>query len=173
MRMRVDPPTMNTRMEKSSGETMSDSVRKFAPVLAALALAGAVFSATAMTTGQTARGGPFVSGGIGKSEIVALDAQRDRYSLWVITAAKASGAYLADVRVRVIDEKKAVVLEHTMAGPWMLVDLPLGRFTVEASYGGQSFTRATTIHAGDRHQMVFYFDVAADVLPKTPAAATK
>jgi hypothetical protein len=154
---------------------MSDSVMRFAPVLAALALASAVFApvAMAMTTGQTARGGPFVSGGIGESEIVALDAQRDRYSLWVITAAKVSGAYLADVRVRITDEKKAVVLEHTMAGPWMLVDLPLGRFSVEASYGGQSFTRATTIHAGDRHQMVFHFDVAADVLPKTPETAKR
>jgi hypothetical protein len=102
---------------------MSDSVMRFAPVLAALALASAVFApvAMAMTTGQTARGGPFVSGGIGESEIVALDAQRDRYSLWVITAAKVSGAYLADVRVRITDEKKAVVLEHTMAGPWMPV----------------------------------------------------
>jgi hypothetical protein len=171
--MRFDPPTMNTRMEQGSGGTMSDSVMRVAPVLATLALASAAFSATAMTTGQTARGGPFVSGGIGESEIVALDAQRDRYSLWVITAAKVSGAYLADVRVRIIDEKKAVVLEHTMAGPWMLVDLPLGRFTVEASYGGQSITRATTIHAGDRHQMVFHFDVAADVLPKTTDAAKK
>jgi hypothetical protein len=173
--MCFDPPTMNARVETRPGETMSDSVMKFASALAALAIASAAFSvtATAMTTGQTARGGPFVSGGIGESEIVALDAQRDRYSLWVITAAKVSGAYLADVRVRITDEKKALVLEHTMAGPWMLVDLPLGRFTVEASYGDQTFTRATTIHAGDRHQMVFHFDVAADVLPKSPEAVKK
>jgi len=148
---------------------------KFARAKTALVIASAVFSATVMaaSAGQTARGGAFVSGGIGEGEIVALDAQREKYSLWVITAAKVSGAYLADVRVRITDENKALVLEHTMAGPWMLVDLPLGRFTVEASYGGQAFSRATTIHPGDRHQMVFYFDVAADVLPTTAEGAKK
>ena len=133
---------------------------------ALLALAAAAPAAFAEASGRTALGGAYVSGGIGEGEIAALEAQRDKYSLWVITAAKVSGAYLADVRVRITDAKKAVVLDHTMAGPWLLVDLPLGRYEVEASYQGQSLTRPTTIHAGDRHQIVFYFDVPADVLPK-------
>jgi hypothetical protein len=141
----------------------------------ALSIAAAVVASTAIaqTSGRTALGGTFVSGGIGESEIAALDAQRDRYSLWVITAAKLSGAYLADVRVRITDANRKLVLEHSMVGPWLLVELPLGRFEVEASYDGRTITRATTIHAGDHHQMVFYFDVAADVLPKSTDAAKK
>jgi hypothetical protein len=141
--------------------------------LAAAVLALVASTAMAVTAGQTALGSPFVSGGIGESEIAALDAQRDKYSLWVITAARVSGAYLADVRIRISDAKKTPVLEHTMAGPWLLVELPVGRYDVEASYGGQAFSRATTIHPGDHHQMVFHFDVAADVLPKSPEPAKK
>jgi hypothetical protein len=133
------------------------------------ALAAAAPAARAEASGRTALGGAYVSGGIGEGEIAALDAQRDRYSLWVITAAKVSGAYLADVRVRIVDAKKALVFDHTLAGPWLLVDLPLGRYDVEASYQGQTMTRPTAIHAGDRHQIVFYFDVPADVLPKETA----
>ena len=142
--------------------------RSFACIAVLLAVAAAP-AAVAETTGRTVLGGAYVSRGIGEGEITQLDAQRDRYSLWVITAAKVSGAYLADVRVRITDAKKALVLEHTMAGPWLLVDLPLGRYDVEASYQGKSLSRPTTIHAGDRHQMVFYFDVPAEVLPKEPA----
>lgn len=95
-----------------------------------------------------------------------MQAQRDRYSLWVITAAKGSGAYLADVNVRITDAGKKQVLEHAMAGPWLLVDLPPGRYEVEASFRGERHSRATRIEAGDRHQIVFYFDVPAETLPK-------
>lgn len=147
---------------------MNRVCRSGAAVVLLLSLAS-VPAAFAQTTGRTALGGVYVSGGIGEGEIAKLDAQRDKYSLWVVTAAKASGAYLADVRVRITDARKAVVLDHAMTGPWLLVDLPLGRYDVEASYKGQNMTRPTTIHAGDRHQMVFYFDVPADVLPKEAA----
>lgn len=155
---------------------MGRSFVKITRLPVALAIAAlAIFASTAMavTAGKTARGGAFVSGGIGEGEIAALEAQRDKYSLWVITAVKVSGAYLADVRIRITDAKKTRVLEHTMAGPWLMVDLPVGRYDVEASYGGQAASRATTIHTGDHHQMIFYFEVAADVLPKSPEAAKK
>ncbi|MGE5338251.1 MAG: carboxypeptidase regulatory-like domain-containing protein [Gemmatimonadota bacterium] len=153
------------------GHTFSSVARKCAA--SAIIIALSTSTALAMESGQTARGGAFVSGGIGAGEIAALDAQRGKYSLWLITAAKTSGAYLADVRIRITDEKKATVLQTTMAGPWLLVDLPVGRYEVEASYRGQTFDRPTTIHAGDHHQMVFYFDVAADVLPKDAAEAAR
>jgi hypothetical protein len=126
----------------------------------------AVTAAAAQTTGRTALGGDFMSGGIGEGEIATMQAQRGNYALWVRTAAKGSGAYLSDVHVRIADAKKAIVFNHVLDGPWLLVDLPPGRYEVQASYHGQTFSRATTVHAGDRHQMVFYFDVVADVLPK-------
>lgn len=145
--------------------------RKLALLCTLVALIAAAPAAIAQTTGRTALGGAYASGGIGADEIAALDAQRAKYSLWLVTAAKTGGAYLSDVHVRITDAKKALVLDHTMAGPWLLVDLPLGRYDVEASYGGQTFTRPTTIHAGDRHQIVLYFDVAAELLPKEQEAA--
>ncbi len=153
------------------GSTFSNVARACAASAMMIALAASTAQAT--VSGQTTRGGAFVSGGVGADEIAALDAQRSKYSLWLITAAKVSGAYLADVRIRIIDEKKTPVLETTMAGPWLLVDLPTGRYEVEASYRGQTFDRPTTIHAGDHHQMVFHFDVPADVLPKDAAEAAR
>jgi len=137
--------------------------------------ASIVFAAALMATasmgmswGTTTRVGAFASGGVGESEILALDAERVRYSLWDITAGKLSGAYLADVRVRIADAKKGLALDQKPEGPWLLVNQPPGRFEVEATLGDQSLKRATTIHARDHHQLVVYFDVAADAWPKTP-----
>lgn len=130
----------------------------------ATAAAGAC-SATALTRGMTADGAPFVEGGIGADETSALDAQRDQYSLWLITAVRVSGAYLADVQLRIADERGRMVLERQMTGPWLLVNLPLGRYQLQASYRGQTLRRTTTIHAGDHHQVIFHFSVEGEMQP--------
>ena len=58
--------------------------------ICALCLVGSV---QAVQQGATARGDPYLSGGVSKAEQVSLHAQRERFSLWVITAAKKSDAY--------------------------------------------------------------------------------
>ena len=132
----------------------------------ALCLAG---SAQAVQEGATSQGYRYLSGGVSEEEQVSLHAQRERFSLWVITAAKKSGAYLSDVRVKVTDSQQQVVFDAPLDGPWLLIDLPLGRYVVEARVNGETQQRVTTIHPGDHHQAFFYFDVDADVSPQSHA----
>ncbi len=141
--------------------------------VAAAALALAATGAVALTRGATDQGWPFISGGIGQGEIASLDAERSRYSLKVVTAARVTGAFLAEVSVRVKNAEGRAVFERKLDGPVLLIDLPLGRFTVEASFRGEQHEKVTTIHAGDRHEMFFYFDVAADVLPDPKSAPVR
>lgn len=140
--------------------------RAAAVMLAALPVALATPAALALTRGASTRGWAFLDGGVGREEIESMEAERARYSLWIITAARLSGAYLADAEVSITDEKGAKVFERRLSGPWLMIDLPLGRYEVVARVGQESQARATTIHAGDHHQMVFHFNVQADVLPK-------
>ncbi len=128
-------------------------------------------SAQSVQTGTTAEGRAFVSGGVSDEEQVSLHAQREQFSLWVITAAKASGAYLSDVQVKVTDSQEQVVFDAPLEGPWLMIDLPLGRYVVEARLNGETQRHITTIHPGDHHQAFFYFGVDADVLPQRPAPA--
>ena len=86
--------------------------------------------------------------------------------LWIMTAARTSGAHLADVDVAIVNDKGERVFERHLDGPWLMIDLPLGRYEVHARTGEQAQSRITTIHPGDHHQIVFYFDVEAEVLPK-------
>ncbi|MDE2300189.1 MAG: hypothetical protein KGK18_18730, partial [Burkholderiales bacterium] len=110
--------------------------------------------------------------GVGSDELRALHAQREQYSLWVVTAARPSGAYLADVLVKVFDAKHEVVFDRRLAGPWLFIELPPGRYEVQATHKAETQTKVTTIHPGDHHQMLFYFDVAAQVLPPASKAAS-
>jgi len=133
------------------------------PLIAALA----VPPASALTRSQSAQGWAFLEGGVGRAEIESMDAEKGKYSLWIITAARVSGAYLADVELSIADAKGVKVFERRLQGPWLFIDLPLGSYEVRARVGKETVARGTMIHPGDHHQMVLYFDVEGDV-PQKP-----
>jgi hypothetical protein len=122
--------------------------------------------AVAMTDGKTAQGEPYVTGGIGTGELDSLEKQRGRFSLRVLTAAKGSGAFLADAMVKIVDASGKTVLETTADGPWLYVNLKPGDYKLTVTYRTQVKQQATRIHTGDRHEIFFYFDAAVDRLPK-------
>jgi hypothetical protein len=119
-----------------------------------------------MTRGQSAQGWKFLEGGVGATETEGMESERANYSLWIMTAARTSGAHLADAQVTIVNDKGEGVFERRLDGPWLMIDLPLGRYEVRARTGEQAQSRITTIHPGDHHQIVFHFDVEGGVLPK-------
>ena len=109
----------------------------------------------------------YVSGGAGLSEQDELYQERNSYNLWLTTAAKGSGAYLADVQVRIVDRRtQQPVLVHTLDGPWLFVELPAGRYDMEASYREspahalQTLKRTLTLQHGSHRQLVLRFDAS-------------
>ena len=131
-------------------------------LLAAL-LAG---PAMALTQGKTAQGEPYITGGVGAAELETLEKGRKGFSLRVLTAAKGSGAYLADALVKITDASGKTVLDTKADGPWVYVNLKLGDYKVTVTYKGKAQQQATKIHAGDNHEIFFYFEEAVDRLPK-------
>lgn len=129
---------------------------------AALLVAGSVHAAQ---QGTTPLGHRYLSGGVSDEEQSTLRAQRQHFTLWVVTAARRTGAFLADARIKVTDAERRVVYDGTLDGPWLFIDLPAGRYLVEATLAGVHQQSVTTIHPGDHHEVYFYFNVDADVLP--------
>jgi hypothetical protein len=133
-------------------------------LVAVLGFSGAT-PASAMTRGTTTDGTAFLIGGIGSDEIAAMQAERPKYRLSVITATKPHGAHLADVHVRVMRADGAVIFDQKLEGPWLLLDLPPGRYEVEASFGAEQLRQTATLPPGGRPlQLVFRFGVEGDVL---------
>lgn len=120
-----------------------------------VALAALASNACALDEGRTEQGVPYVSGGVSLDEREALQAQRAQHSLWVVVAMAGSGAYTGDVHLLIRDAAGRTVFDHDLDGPWLFIDLPRGRYSVEAVWAGGRQQRRTDIHAGDHHQLIF------------------
>jgi hypothetical protein len=144
---------------------MKNTVLRSARRLLWLGLLGAALSASALQSSLTEQGVPFVHGGASQEERTALHARRKGYSLWVVTTATKSGAYLADVRVVIRDAQQNTAFNRRLDGPWLFIDLPAGRYEIEATFRGETQERNTTIHAGDNHQAFFRFNTGDEVSP--------
>jgi hypothetical protein len=77
----------------------------------------------------------FLSGGVGQSSQQELLAVQQDYSLKLVFA-QDSGAFLANVDVRITATDGTELLTTTALGPWLLVDLPAGEYRVTAGYRG-------------------------------------
>ncbi|HEY8706602.1 MAG TPA: hypothetical protein VIM34_01240, partial [Burkholderiaceae bacterium] len=75
-----------------------------------------------------------------------------------------SGACLADVRLKVSDAQHRIVFDQRLGGLWLFIDLPPGRYELVANHKGETQIQTTTIHPGDHHQALFYFNLPAEVL---------
>jgi len=64
--------------------------------------------------------------------------------------ARTDGAYEANVQVSIQDDKGAAALVWNASGPVCLVDLPPGRYVVNAQLGGASKQQAVTVGGGSR-----------------------
>ena len=111
---------------------------RIAVILAALSPLAAIPAAqAAIVESQHAGGVRSLQGGVGEAEQQQMKAAAADYSLG-LTFASDTGAYLADVAVCVLDAKGRTVFDTTVRNPIVLVDLPAGRYSIEATYQGRT-----------------------------------
>lgn len=97
----------------------------------------------------------FISGGVGERERTALINISNAYNMFLVMS-RESGAYVADVHVTVRDGNGQTVLDTSTRGPFLLADLPDGRYEVEAQASGQRTERVTVdVAEGDRLARTF------------------
>ncbi|MDB5985223.1 MAG: putative exported protein [Nevskia sp.] len=105
----------------------------------------------------------FCSGGIGIDEVQTMKAQAANYPLAVtfITRVNNHDGYTAPEQVVIIKSDGTPVLDLKPDGPFLLVDLPPGKYQVSAGSAEQSRTQAVQIVRGAHKRLVFQL-VSAD-----------
>ena len=112
-----------------------------------IAIAGTAAAQQASTRSQPLV--PYVSAGVGEEQQqwIAQHAN-EGYTLKLLFVEKGTGAYVADVRVRVTDSAGRMVLDALASGPAFLARLPEGDYRVTLDYRGEQQSR--TVHASPR-----------------------
>src|SRR5574343_1261362 len=115
--------------------------------LAAAAFVLMVPLAQAVPAPQDARAIPYLSGGIGEAEQRAIESAAQDYNLKLILSER-SGAYAAAVSLTILDARGQQVFVLPDAGPIVLVDLPQGRYQIQARYDGRPIeTKVAVLNA--------------------------
>jgi hypothetical protein len=136
--------------------------------IGSVALAAGTATAQLRSEGETAQNRPYVSGGATIEDVEALEQERNDYRLWLVTAAAGSGAWLAGAQTVVRDSRGNVVLDTVLSGPYLMVDLAPGRYTIDVTHEGQRRTQNVNVGASGTRQVVMYFDSPAEVSPEMP-----
>ena len=96
----------------------------------------------------------FVSGGVGLDDSKALLGAEHQWPL-ALRFTQRSGEYVADVHVQITDSHGASVLDTTSRGPYMLVRVRPGRYSVHVSHAGVDKTSAVTVGSNGSARAAF------------------
>jgi hypothetical protein len=98
----------------------------------------------------------YVSGGVGQDESKALQAAQSHWPL-SLRFTGPSSEFLADVKVRIVDGQNNEVLNASSRGPYMLVRLHPGHYTVHAQYKDRDESKTVTVPAKGSTKAAFYW----------------
>ena len=91
----------------------------------------------------------WVCGGIGVDESTAMRSAMKSHPLSLLFARK-DGAYLAEIDVTIQRSDGGPTLALRADGPVCLIDLPAGRYTVQAATGGATLKESVTVGGAPR-----------------------
>lgn len=128
--------------------------------LAATALACAVLGAPVhaqLPPMQNQGGTEYVSGGFGLDESTAFKQAMARFPVAMTFSSQLDGkaAYAADVQVVIRDAHDANVLNVASEGPFLLVKLPQGKYSVFATYDNKTQERQINVGATGTVRLTF------------------
>ena len=113
------------------------------------------------TQGQT----QFLSGGIGKDESEAMLQVRNSWPLTLeLTQLTQAGGptaeYISDVQIIIKDALGNTVLDTTADGPYLLVKLPAGKYSLDATYNSLTLHRHFNLQKGPGKKITLIWPVA-------------
>ncbi|SFH28525.1 hypothetical protein SAMN05216299_10562 [Nitrosospira sp. Nsp14] len=98
----------------------------------------------------------FVTGGVGQDESEAMKKEGRAWPLMLEFAQTSDGRaqYLSDVQVTIKDKSGNTVLDATAEGPYMLIRLAPGRYSLDAIYESVTLHRHLKLEKGQNRKVV-------------------
>ncbi|MEW6341332.1 MAG: carboxypeptidase regulatory-like domain-containing protein [Paraburkholderia sp.] len=99
----------------------------------------------------------YLSGGVGSDQSAAIKEAMHNYPLTLefVGMTHDGNEYLADIPVRIADTHGNNVLKANANGPFMLLSLPQGHYTITATHDGKTEQRAVNIASATHAREMF------------------
>lgn len=103
----------------------------------------------------------FLTGGVGKDESDAIQQVAKSWPLTLeLSQAEAPRAeYISDVQVRIKNKSGNTVLDANAEGPFVLVKLPPGKYSIDATYESRTIHRDVTIQDGQNRKLTLMWSL--------------
>ncbi|OGV76585.1 MAG: hypothetical protein A3I83_02395 [Methylotenera sp. RIFCSPLOWO2_02_FULL_45_14] len=103
----------------------------------------------------------YISGGVGKSEAAAMRSIAKDYALEIVFVQKQKQTeeFLAEVNVQIKDTQQNIVLDVITDGPYLLANLPQGRYLVVAEYDGNVKQQWVRVGINKHQKIVFWWPI--------------
>lgn len=98
---------------------------------------------------QHANGISYITGGVGEEESLAIVAEAKQWPLFLELSQleNGRGVWIFGANIKILNSKQQVVFEAQAEGPYMLINLDAGDYSIEASYQGVVQKRAISVKA--------------------------
>ena len=144
---------------------------KISGMVVSLALAVALFGAVLPIDALSADPMPmhnmhagdvsYLTGGIGSSEAESMREAAKDYALEIVFVQKLKEQeeFIADVKVQIQDTQKNTVLDVTTEGPFLLVNLPNGKYVITAEFNSDTKQQKVNVGAKKHQKIVFWWPI--------------
>ena len=105
------------------------------PLLLSFALFATATAAWGVPQSFNYHGNVVLTGGASEEEREAMRLDAARYNLWLSFVERDTGNYVSDVKVSVVDNNGAPVVDAVTDGPWLLAQVPPGQYKVRIGDG--------------------------------------
>lgn len=101
----------------------------------------------------------YVTGGIGEEESVAMRDVAKSYQLEIVFVRKLKEQeeFVSDVKVEIQDTQNNSVLDITTEGPFLLANLPNGKYVITAEFNGFIKRQQVSVNAKKHQKVVFWW----------------
>lgn len=109
----------------------------------------------ALPAPQQSGGVSYITGGFGDNQANAFKEAGAKHSVMMVFS-ETGGAYLADIPVQIKAKGDGANVDIKAAGPYLLIDLPDGAYTAQASHQGKTQSKDFTVSGQKKGQRISF-----------------
>lgn len=117
------------------------------------------FSAAQIPDTQYSQGISYITGGVGEGETQAILAEAKQWPLMLEMSQldNGRGVWIFGATINILNDKNLSIFNAQADGPYMLINLEAGIYSIQASFNGVQQTKPVAIKAGSPQKINLFW----------------